>query len=59
MEMSITLFISQTGKLESRALNNLTGPGDSSNLLYLTDKSKNIRYLIDTGAEVCVYPKCK
>ena len=41
---------------ERRILHNVQGSGQTTNLLYVTDKSTNIRYLVDTGAEVSVFP---
>jgi hypothetical protein len=56
-EMSLTLYLYGAGKREARSpVEAHVSGGSSSRLLYVTDKHSKTRFLIDTGAEVSVFP---
>lgn len=55
--MHPTLLIQEAGKLKGQALLAASDHSPKPSRLFITDRSTKIRYLIDTGSDICVYPR--
>ena len=48
-----------SGKRERLSLMAASGPVNHSRRLFVTDRASRVTFLIDTGADLCVYPRSK
>ena len=50
-------LVPQVGKRPGRSLIVTSDPGPTSLRLFVTDQDSKIRFLVDTGADLCVFPR--
>lgn len=55
--MRETLRLQEVGKLKGQSLMATDDCPSSSGRLFVTDRSTNTQFLIDTGSDLCVYPR--
>jgi len=55
--MYTAVYIQESGKLEGPSLSAASDPSPKPSRLFVTDRSTKVRYLIDTGSDVSVYPR--
>ena len=58
MHISITMHL-EVGKRKQRSVNAAKDDGLMSRLLFVSDKNTRISYLVDTGANICIYSRSK
>lgn len=55
--LRLAVYISEAGKLTGQTLMAASDTCFSTHRLFVTDRVTKISFLVDTGADFCVYPR--
>ena len=55
--MCTTVLFPQAGKRQRQALMAADACSSTSSRLFITDRGSNMRFLVDTGFDLCVLPR--